>query len=104
CNERLLQGHLQTRTCKIFGEFFAIYGDLARAGLTPDAGNSVFTLAGCIGATMSVELLDVDRSGLFGSCRSDAAEFFERIELLSHDYAFPLFLRFSAAMSRISGC
>src|SRR5690606_30572753 len=100
-NDWLLQDHLQNRTCEIRSKFFAVYGDLAGTWLDPNASNRVFTLAGRISAALSVDLLNMNRSGLFGDY---AAEFFERVELLSHDYAFPLCLRFSAATSRTSGC
>src|SRR5690606_9896974 len=96
-DDRLLQDHLQNRTCEILFEFLVIDGDLAGARLDPYACNGVLALAGGIGAALCVQLLDMNRSGSFGL--GNGAEFFERVELLSHDYAFPLFLRFSAATS-----
>ncbi len=101
-NDRLLQDHLQDRTCEILLEFLVVDGDLAGARLDPYACNGILALAGGVSAALCVQLLDMNRSGSFGL--GDSAEFFERVDALSHDYAFPLFLRFSAATSRTSGC
>jgi hypothetical protein len=52
-----------TGRAKYFREFLVVDGDLAGAGLDPDAGDGVLALAGGIGAALLVELLDVDRGG-----------------------------------------
>src|SRR3569623_1328692 len=83
-HDRLLQDHLQNRTGEEQVEVLAVDGDLARAGLPPDAGDGVLALAGGIGAALLVELLHMHRSGRLGRHSGGGAEVFERIDGLGH--------------------
>ena len=100
-DDRLLQDHLEHRAGEEQVEVLAVDGDLARAGLHPDAGNGVLALAGGVGAALLVELLHVDRSGRLRGDRS-GAEVFERVDGLGH-YSALTFLEFMAATSSFSG-
>ena len=57
--QRLLDHHLQHGPREILLEVLAVDGDLADAGLDPDARDGVLALAGGVGAALRVELLRV---------------------------------------------
>jgi len=79
-HDRLTQDHLQNRASEILGEVLAVNGDLAGARFDPDASNRILTFAGCVGAALCVQFLDVDRC--FGGCGFDrAAQFFQGLQL-----------------------
>ena len=65
--QRLLQDHAQHRPGEVLLDRLLVDGDLARAGLDPDAGDRVLALAGRVGAPLGVDLLFVFRR--FGSGR-----------------------------------
>src|SRR5690606_35841303 len=102
CDDRLLQDHLQDRTGEVGFERLAVDDDLAGARLDPHAGNGVLALAGCVGTALGVNLLDVNRGGSGRSCSGDA-EVLERGEV-GHYQALLVFLLFSLATSRATGC
>ena len=58
CDQRLLDQHAEHRTGEIDFDVAGIDGDLAGARLDPDAGDRVLALAGGVGATVFVDLLD----------------------------------------------
>src|SRR5215213_6359131 len=99
--ERLRQDHAEHGAGEVHLDRAAIDDDLAGAGLDPDAGNRVLTLAGRVGAAERVDLLDVLRSFRSGGL-SIGAEIGERLEG-RHDYALT-FLLLRAPTSSASGC
>ena len=98
--QRLLHDHPQHGAGEIGLERTLIDHNLARAGLDPDTGDSVFAFAGCISAPLFVELLH-----MFGglSSRGRALEIGERCQRFSHDQSLLAFLRFKPAMSMTTG-
>ena len=99
--QRLLEHEAQHRAGEVDLLVAAVDGDLARAGLDPDASDGVLALAGGIGAALRIDLLDVDgSSGLLGL--GDFAELGERLKNLGHRQTL-LFLLLSAATSSASG-
>ena len=77
--QRLLQDHAQHRPGEVLLDRALVDGDLARAGLDPDAGDRVLALAGRVGAPLGVDLLFVFR-GLGCGRRRFLAEIGERLE------------------------
>ena len=61
--ERLVDHQAQRRTGEIDFLVAAVDGDLAGAGLQPDAGDRVLAAAGGVGAALRVELLLAQRRG-----------------------------------------
>src|SRR5690606_22680256 len=102
-DDRLLQDHLQNRAGEVGFERLAVDGDLAGARLDPYAGNSVLALAGRIRAAERVNFLDVYRSRCGRSSNASDAEVLERGEI-GHYQALLVFLVFSVATSRTTGC
>src|SRR6266436_1786658 len=100
-NQRLRNHHAQYRSGKKHFDRPVVDGDLAGAALDPDAGDGVLALAGGVGATKIVELLDV--FGGFRSCWLECRQLIERLHRLGHDQALLAFLRFIAATSKSSG-
>src|SRR5690606_34514522 len=81
---RLLNDQLQNRASKIGSELTAIDHDLALAWLDPDTCNGILALAGGISAALSVELLDMHRSGVDDRSDGGGAEFFEGVDGFGH--------------------
>ena len=101
-DDRLFEDHLQHRAGEEDVEILAVDGDLAVAGLQPDARDGVLALAGGVGAAFLVELLRIDRSGgLLGG--NDIAEVFEGIDGIGH-YLALTFLGLNEATSILVGC
>ncbi len=100
--QRLLDHHAQHRTGEVDFLVTGVDRDLAGARLDPDAGDGVLALAGGIGATQLVDLLDVLRC--FRSRRLERRQLVERLNGLGHDYAALVFLRFNDATSMTCGC
>ena len=80
--EGLVDDEAQGRTREVDFLVAAVDGDLAGAGLHPDAGDRVLAATGCVGAAVLVELLLAQRRGAlgndggvrFGSIARDIAE------------------------------
>src|SRR6516165_3918733 len=80
----------------------AIDDDLAGTRLNPSSRDCVLALAGRIGASMLVELLDVFRSLGRGS-RLECRQLIERLHGFGHGHALLVFLRLRPATSSVSG-
>ncbi len=105
-DQRLADNQLQHRTSKICIKGFAIHGDTASTRAQPDAGDRIFTFAGCIGTAMFIELLHMYGSGFYSFAVRihDVAQIFKRLQFFSHDQEAFLFLVFIAPTSSVTGC
>src|SRR5690554_301127 len=84
CHDWLLDDQLQHGTRKVCGELTAVDRDSALAWLDPDPGNRVLALAGGIGTTLGVELLNVHRCGVDDRSDGGGAEVFEGVDGFGH--------------------
>src|SRR5262249_48706478 len=101
-HQRLLDQHAQHRPRKINLDLAGIDNNLAGAGLDPNPRHRILALAGGIGPSLLVELLDVFRSFGRGS-RLERRQLIERLHGFGHGHALLVFLRFKAATSSVSG-
>src|SRR5215472_209693 len=104
--EGLCDHHAQHWTREIDRALAAVDGDLAAAGLQPDAGDGVFAPTRGVGAALGI---DLRLAGLGGRlCRlGGGAQVFQvgqGLGLGAHAAAILLFLRFIAATSSVTGC
>ena len=84
-DQRLLDHHAQHGTGEIDFLVAAIDGDLAGAGLHPDAGGGFLAAAGAIGAAMGIDLrLDRDLLGNGGFAVSEGLQVFQRVGGIGH--------------------
>ena len=101
-DQRLTQDHAQHGPGEIDVERLAVDGRDALAGLDPDAGDRVLALAGGVGATVLVELLDVDRSRRAPGRGPRSADRPGRRAFSAMGHALRLFLGLSLATSSTS--